>query len=140
MKDRMEKWKRRGESPPLDAHEMTPGYTLCPDCGTALQQGVCPECGKKWEPPPLPPWWPAGLCTCLAGLTAAWFFFMEKSLLNLGIAFAGACAAVLVGCAVWFWAAFKFGLDKRLLLRAMLFAAGAFLLDLTAIAVLAAAG
>ncbi len=129
--------KRR---PPEDAWSMTPRHCRCPDCGVLFQNGVCPECQKKAEIPPVPAWWPAALLAALAVLTALFSLFAPAGLAGLCLAFAGACCAALAGCVVWFWAAFRYGLDKRVLLRVMMTSGGLFVLDMVAIAVCALAG
>ena len=59
-----------------------------------------------------------------------------EGLTGLSIAFAGACCAALAGCVVWFWAAFRYGLDKRVLLRVMMMVGGLFVLNMTVMAFL----
>ena len=125
--------KRR---PPEDAWSMTPGHSRCPDCGEPFQNGVCPVCHKQADIPPIPAWWPVALLAVLALLTALFSLFAPEGLTGLSIAFARACCAALAGCVVWFWAAFRYGLDKRVLLRVMMMVGGLFVLNMTVMAFL----
>ena len=76
------------------------------------------------------------LLAVLALLTALFSLFAPEGLTGLSIAFAGACCAALAGCVVWFWAAFRYGLDKRVLLRVMMMVGGLFVLNMTVMAFL----
>ncbi len=125
---------------PADPWAMTPGYSLCPDCGEPLQDGVCAQCGRTVEIPPVSTRWLAVYLGVLVLLTGLFTWMLQKGVSGVFLAFAWACGVMLAGCVLWFWASFRYGLDKRVLLRATLATMGLFVVDMVGAALLSAFG